>query len=709
MEKKWYQSSYYRTLLDMHIEDWDASFLSEFDPDYYVEQVKKAQIDAVMIYVQAHTGLCYWPTKSGVMHRSFLGHEDRIRRVFDLCHAAQLPTILYYSVIFNNAEYDRHPDWRMRDPNGDGSRAHGSRYGLCCPNNPDYRTFLKEQIREMHEYFDFEGIFYDMSFWPEVCYCPSCRKRYREEFGGEMPTIADWNDPTWNRFVRRREEWMGEFASFLTAEIKRLRPEVSVEHQYSTSVKFWRFGQNDNIAAASDYIGTDLYGGPRQQSLACKAWYHLSRNQPFQYMTSRCYPELAEHTTMKTQDQLEQHVAMTYFHHGAALMIDAIDPSGTVNPAVYELLGRVYDSVKCYRPYLACGKPAADVALYYDLEGKMDVEVNGLSVLDPHSDEGHAGGGTMPHFSAILQASAILANHHIPYEVLNNTITSEIERFRAVLVLDDPFVPEQTQQLLERYAENGGSVLLSGHSAPQLVEKLFGVRQLGYTRSTVTYLSPTDTCEYTKPYFTDKYPLVMFEPAMQLEGGRAEDVLAYLTLPYTLPPKKIDICPTEFHGEDRSDSAAESYPFSSIHSNPPGKWTRMPALLARRVGKGLVMYMAMDIERAERYQHEEVFAAMVSALLPQPATFRTDLPFHMELIPFQSDEEDKFLLGMVYTGKNFKIPQLPPFTLSIRLDRAPKRVRACRSGKTLPFTWEAPYASVSVPGLHIHEMLEIER
>lgn len=47
MEKKWYQSSYYRTLLDMHIEDWDASFLSEFDPDYYVEQVKKAQIDAV--------------------------------------------------------------------------------------------------------------------------------------------------------------------------------------------------------------------------------------------------------------------------------------------------------------------------------------------------------------------------------------------------------------------------------------------------------------------------------------------------------------------------------------------------------------------------------------------------------------------------------------------------------------------------------------
>lgn len=134
----------------------------------------------------------------------------------------------------------------------------------------------------------------------------------------------------------------------------------------------------------------------------------------------------------------------------------------------------------------------------------------------------------------------------------------------------------------------------------------------------------------------------------------------------------------------------------------------MPALLSRRVGKGLVMYMAMDIERAERYQHEEIFASMVRALLPQPAMLQTDLPFHFEVIPFQSDEENKLLLGMVYTGKDFIIPHLSPFTLSIRLARAPQNVRACRSGETLSFTWEAPYATVSVPGLHIHEMLEIE-
>ena len=31
----WYKNCYRRNLVDMHIEDWDESFLSEFDPEDY--------------------------------------------------------------------------------------------------------------------------------------------------------------------------------------------------------------------------------------------------------------------------------------------------------------------------------------------------------------------------------------------------------------------------------------------------------------------------------------------------------------------------------------------------------------------------------------------------------------------------------------------------------------------------------------------------
>lgn len=59
----WYSNRYRRHLCDMHIEDHDGRFLSEFSPEDYVDNLKRAHIDVAMLYLQAHTGLCYYPPK----------------------------------------------------------------------------------------------------------------------------------------------------------------------------------------------------------------------------------------------------------------------------------------------------------------------------------------------------------------------------------------------------------------------------------------------------------------------------------------------------------------------------------------------------------------------------------------------------------------------------------------------------------------------
>ena len=41
-DAKWFQRSYRRNLVDMHIDDWDDSFLSKLDPKNYVEMLKTA-------------------------------------------------------------------------------------------------------------------------------------------------------------------------------------------------------------------------------------------------------------------------------------------------------------------------------------------------------------------------------------------------------------------------------------------------------------------------------------------------------------------------------------------------------------------------------------------------------------------------------------------------------------------------------------------
>ena len=170
MEKRkelpWYKNSYRRNLVDMHIDCWDNSFLSEFNPQKYYECLKKANIKSAMIYINSHVGYCYWPTQSGCMHPGFNG-VDKIKELFDLCHSGGLDVIAYYSLIFNNWAYDNHPDWRMMDVDGNSSKERkvsydlgkdgisGNRYGLCCPNSMGYRVFLSTQINEFCKNYNF--------------------------------------------------------------------------------------------------------------------------------------------------------------------------------------------------------------------------------------------------------------------------------------------------------------------------------------------------------------------------------------------------------------------------------------------------------------------------------------------------------------------------------------------------------------------------
>ena len=178
----WYNKAYRRHLCDMHIEDWDDRFLSEFSPEEYVENLKIANIQNAMVYTQSHAGHCYYPTKTGHMHGAFAGKEDMMRKVFDLCHENNIKVTSYYSLIYNTWAHDVHEDWRMLTSDKISRRGGGSaegqnlsftakdrRYGLCCLNNPEYNEFVLRQIDEILEYFDSDAMFFDMPFWPHTC------------------------------------------------------------------------------------------------------------------------------------------------------------------------------------------------------------------------------------------------------------------------------------------------------------------------------------------------------------------------------------------------------------------------------------------------------------------------------------------------------------------------------------------------------------
>ena len=682
MGGKWYETSYRRNLVDMHIDDWNPEFLSRFDPQQYFHCLKAGRIQSPMIYLQSHVGLCNWPTKSGRMHAGFAG-RNMVRELIDLCHGDGMDVVGYYSLIYNNWAYDAHPPWRMLDRQGHPSRndethgfMNGGRYGLVCPNHLGYRAFVGAQFAELLAEYPLEGIFLDMTFWPMVCYCEQCQRRFEEETRQRIPVTIDWSAPLWRQFQASRQRWLNEFALACTAELQRLQPGITVEHQFSTIHQHWEFGVNEGINDASDYAGGDLYGGHAQESFICKLYYEITRNQPFEYMTSRCDPNLLDHTTTKSLDSLRTHNLLTLAHHGAMLFIDAIDPVGTLHLPVYERIGKVFQESIPYEEHLR-GMLWADTAIYFQLESRMDTSATG-----DRPDYAN------PQLDAAVGASTALSDHRFLYTVVPSSHADKLMGKKVVILCEAAFLSEAELDRLEAYVRGGGCLYASGSTCPELLQRLLGLELTGRTDARITYIAPTPQGQGLFGEFTADNPLAYQGPQWIAGNPMGHPALATVMLPYTNPDD-----PTRF---------------AAIHSNPPGIRTDFPAIVYGPCGKGKVIWSAAAFEKNPQQAHKHVFAGLIELLYGPQRPLRTTAPAFVQFTLFADQAHHCQYLNAVSVQEH--TPLLPPgdFRVQVRMDKAVRRVLLLPDESEVPFVCSDGQLDFPVENMEMFRMYRIE-
>ena len=673
----WYKKSYRRHLCDMHIADWDESFLSEFSPEEYVENLERAKIKSAMIYFQSHVGLCYYPTKSGQMHKAFIGKEDMIRRVVELCHKKGIAVTGYYSLIYNTVEHDRNTGWRLVDVNGrsprdakadlGGENFRGSRYGHCCPNNPEYREFCRAQISEMSEYFgNIEGMFYDMLFWPTICYCDHCKARWEREVGGEIPTVEDWSDPRWLLHIRKRREWIGEYAKWVSDISRKYFGNISVVHNVACSaLPNPKTANAEEVISACDYAGGDIYVDMFTHSFACKFYRGITKEQPFEYMLSRCSPGLSAHTQLKSEDILRCSVFLTAAHHGATLVIDAIDPVGTMDSRVYDRIGKIFGELEPYERYMV-GEPVEDVGIYYSLKSKFR-----------RNNEKYSNYNGCSNTVKSCVVRNILSGVTGGYRSLNS---------HKVLVL--PFLTSEDDCDVERiieYVKNGGRVYFSGAYNEKLIYEFFGAKKVGQTKEKTVYIAPEEKAVKAFGYFNKKYPLSYSGPAPIVEGVTEDSVVAKITLPYT---------------------DQDGVKFASIHSNPPGVPSDIPAMAVTDFGNGKVFWSALPIEACEIYDYADILVNILTEFLDLQPTLVSDAPADVEMTLFKDSE--RYLLSSVLLSDQYRARKVEDFTVTLDLGMTPTTVVKVPSGEPVVFGMIGDKVKIHIKEPGIFSMMEIK-
>lgn len=678
----WYENNYRRHLCDMHLDDWSDEFLSKFSPEDYFENLKTAKIQNAMLYFQSHVGLCYYPTKSGKMHNAFRGREDMMKRLVQLCRENGIAVTGYYSLIYNNWAYHEHPEWRMVSEKGEPdfgesnyptaeksfASNHLNRYGFCCPNNKGYRKFVSEQIKEMLDYFEVDGMFFDMLFWPRRCRCDACLTRFKEETGYELPEKEDWSNPVWLLHIAKRREWMGQFAQSVTDEVKAYAPHISVEHNGATAVTAnAKSAQGEAVLNACDYAGGDLYGGVYHQSFTCKFYKNITKNQPFEYMPSRCEPNLSKHTLTKSEDTLLSSVFLTLAHHGATLAIDAMDPVGTLDKRFYQRLGKVFEQSMPYEKYLT-GDMVEDIGVYYTLRSKFNAHKEAYTNFNGSINS------TILMIKNNISCGVTGGYHDIgKYPILIASCLTEEDKYDYPRIMD--------------YVRNGGCLYISGGDCTGLLKEFFGAEISGRTRENIVYIAPKASYDAAEAFgwFNEEYPL-QFEGAAPIAEGMDEScVLAAITLPYT---------------------PQDTVQFASIHSNPPGRKTDIPAMAVTEYGKGRVLWSALPIESIEKpYQYGEVFLSLLRQVFGIHQTVSSDAPADVEVIAFR--DNNAITVSAVQLCDELHARHVEPFRICIKTDKKPQKLLQLPTETECSFHYEDGIVTYTVNALNIFDMKKI--
>ena len=698
----WTRRAFRRHLVDMHVPDWDPTLMARFDPEEYVACVVRSGAQSLMHYANSHVGLNLWRTRLGRTHRA-MGERDWFGEVVAACQRRGIEVVAYFSVIFDNWAFQQHPEWRIVDAKG-AALGLRRRYGHVCPNSP-YREYALACIQEIAAVYSVAGFFFDMTFWPTVCYCAHCTARFRTETGWEAPRVVDWDDPVWRAFQDGRERWLLEFAQACTDQVHRTRPRATVNHQFSSIFRQWQRGVPLELAAACDYVGGDFYGGPTEHSLVCKAFESLTvgkkEGRPFEYHTSRTRG-LGDHVTVKPLDVLRTETAVATLHSAALLLIDAIDVNGTLNPAVYAYLGQLTAERSAYEPFLG-GELLADVAVYYDKRSMYLPSENGLPVTDLKSNAQ----SRYPHLDGVVGAARLLREAHLPYGLVTNATLEQLDRYRAVVL---PSVLEMTVEQAERFrafVERGGVLYASGPTSlhrtaaggPRyLLEDVLGLRYEGVNESAWSYLTPSraDMAETIWP----QDHLTVSGSTIQATALPGAEVLGVVTPPF-VPPER---------GTALDDG------FASIHSNPPAiadaERAASPALVVNRYGRGAAVWCAASLESVAEPVNARLLEQLLRGLLKERGgACRLEVTAHpcVEATLYDQPEQRRWIVGLANVqGLVPAIPVEATVQLTVPQGAVVRAVRRAPDLAALEFRAEGRCVTFRVPAIEVIALIVVD-
>jgi len=420
---------------------------------------------------------------------SYPGLEDFdcLREYLPYAHKYGIKLLAYLNAHWYSYEFaDKHPGWEQLLCNG---KAYGRLHPLygngttLCVNSP-YRHWVYRLVKETMK-TGVDGIFFDGPVvFRNCCYCESCRDKFKNKFGKDIPVKENWHDDLWKQFIEFRRDSLAEFLGGARKIVKEINPGgVIFLNSGGWQVGGWKYARDiEKMEKHQDFSGSEQFFHTNSSrtvfDTSMTAKYLTSGSNPAVVFTHYCMG--LWHYIPLMPAEIKRALAQSVANR-ANPWIAFFDPMGTnrgANEPVAEILGFVEKNEEYYTEPDTIARVALHLSLqtstYYVSRLEELYRDTGMGREEELSIDGGTGeviidwqkrkgvNEMMLYHSYLGYMLSLIRNHTLFDIILDSGLSSDRLKGYDVLILpNSACLSELQRKTVKEFVERGGNLIAS--------------------------------------------------------------------------------------------------------------------------------------------------------------------------------------------------------------------------------------------------------
>ncbi|WEK06023.1 MAG: family 10 glycosylhydrolase [Candidatus Devosia phytovorans] len=647
------------------------------DTDAFVQKLVDLHVNAVVLPTAGIAA--FYPTEVPFHVRapSLPEGRDVVGEIVEKAHARGIRVVgrFEWTVNQDKALIEAHPDWVQRDPAGNSPLWNDTH--LMCVNGGYMQEHIFKIMDEALTRFPLDGMFFNYgggqrnAFGP--CQCANCQRLYSDKYGKDLPTTpnAEYLD------------FMNDCAAKLAARIKAFAKAKNPLINYmvgreadSTNSEthgapiaeahaFWLYDASETVnryrAAYPDRMAFN-----NDSAFLDGRWRYAHRSAPegeiraFQNMANGAGPYLfvnGNHEQFDRNAEKGALPAFSFHRNNADLYVRQ------ENAARVLLLD-------------VPGPTLAQVLFRYGEGGAAEGRPPGNGGFG-YRDSKELGSGGENSNTAMSGFFRLLTENHIPFVLSKDLSWIDSDPGRYDLVVSSKGAPKE----LDRYLRQGGRVLASGATRPEL--ELPPMVKLWNRKETLAaYWRVRD--HGLLPNLGDADLMFFYSDYLELEA-RGVSPLTFV------PPTKVN--PMEMVGEGLHD-------------------TDKPGLHLLDYGEGRLAYIPWDLGdlyyRASAAHHTTLFSDVIDHLLPEGRQLRSNAHPMVQITLQQQAAENRTLVHFVNLSGAAQVayhPAIPMSGIAVEVQGAFTSAQMASTRRYLPIRGDEGFTAFTLPQLDTYDVV----